>query len=125
MTLSSINFAECHLGPKAAAEVAKVCAASAALTSLNISKNRLTCKDAIDGDLSGLIELGKAMAASSTLSSINFAECYLGPKATAEVAKACAASAALTKLNVSQNSIGDEAMQALQRVAPSSVQLIQ
>ena len=33
-------------------------------------------------------------------------------------------SAALTKLNVSQNIIGDEAMQALQRVAPSSVQLI-
>ena len=97
---------------------------SAALTSLNISKNGLTYKDAIDGDLSGLIELGKAMAASSTLSSINFSECYLGPKAAAEVAKVCAASAALTELNVSQNSIGDEAMQALQRVAPSSVQLI-
>ena len=34
-------------------------------------------------------------------------------------------SAALTELNVLQNRIGDEAMQALQRVAPSSVQLIQ
>ena len=73
---------------------------SAALTSLNISGNYLTYKDAIDGDLSGLIELGKAMAASSTLSSINFAKCLLGPKAAAEVAKVCAASAALTSLEI-------------------------
>ena len=73
---------------------------SAALTSLNVSGILCPARNTIvpvieqhDLNLSGLIELGKGIAASTTLSSINFAECHLGPKAAMEVAKICAASA--------------------------------
>ena len=125
--VSNLIMSDCYLGPEAIQILAT--RFSAALTSLTLENN-----GGIFGELEyGIVKTPDKHAAeaqpffdaiqASGLTSLSLSGTGMGPVSCGKLAGAV--SAALTELNVSKNSIGDEAMQALQRVAPSSVQLFQ
>ena len=100
---------------------------SAAIASLTLSGNTITGSKEkrrggweCDLDLSGLTSMGEAMAASKTLTSVDFSNCKMSVAGVTELSKFIPSMAAVTSLTISKNKIGSEGGTALVEAIKSS-----
>eukprot|EP01047_Picozoa_sp_COSAG01_P056141 COSAG01_NODE_6332_length_3731_cov_7.563051_1_plen_1055_part_00 len=113
--INSLDVSAQELGPGEVTVVAAAISTYAAIAHVALSGNMITGSKnkgnivkpdwEYDLDLSGLVALGKAVAISKTLTSIDLSKCGISVLGVTEVAKFISAGAVLAKVNVLSNPI--------------------
>ena len=99
------------MGAKGLIVLARAIKVMAKLAHVNLSGNKVTgshvesdsCE--YDSDITGLVALGESVAASTTITSFDFSNCYIGATGTTEIAKLIAGGAELAHIVLSGNMI--------------------